>query len=102
MSFRRAAKVDANQSGIVEEFKARGASVKSVAQLKGFVDIVVGYRGHNFLIEIKNMEGRGRRLTEDEIEFHATWKGSASVMESRDEVEPFLKRIAKTYGKTTV
>jgi hypothetical protein len=103
MGFRRAARIDDNQNEIVEEFRARGASVKVVSQVKGFVDIVVGYRGHNFLIEIK--DGRkppsARKLTDDEIEFHASWRGTCQVIEGRDEVGSFLKKVEKTYGRAT-
>ena len=52
---RRAAKIDANQPEIVAALEAVGASVVSTAGLgNGFPDIVVGFRGINYLIEIKD------------------------------------------------
>lgn len=101
MSFRRAARVDANQVEIVEEFRGHGATVKVVSQIKGFVDIVVGYLGHNLLIEIKDGKKMPsqRKLTKDEEEFHASWRGTTRVIENKEDVGPYLALVKNTYGK---
>ena len=55
---RRAAKVDSNQSSIVEDLRLiPGCSVLVLSSVgKGCPDILVGYRGANLLFEIKNEE----------------------------------------------
>lgn len=80
---RRNAKVDGNHNSIVKELeKLPGVSVKSVATIKKFLDIVVGYNGMNYLFEIKNPEypPSARKLTPDEKEFHDNWQGQADVI----------------------
>ena len=54
----------------------------------GFVDIVVGYKESNYLIELKdgNKPPSQRKLTPDEIEFHNKWNGQIAVCESLDDV----------------
>jgi hypothetical protein len=39
---------------------------------KGCPDILVGYHGKNYLMEIKSADGR---LTPDEQKFHNEWRG---------------------------
>lgn len=93
---RRAAKVDDNHGEIVKAFRKAGASVKPVHQLKGFVDILVGYRGVDQLVEIKdgNKSPSKQKLTPDEEEFWATWKGRAPVIvKSLDEIPEVLRAM---------
>jgi hypothetical protein len=71
---RTASRVDANQASIVRTLRAVGASVLHVHQLKNCFDILVGYRGRTFLMEIKTSEKE--KLTEGEAEFQRTWRGS--------------------------
>lgn len=82
---RRAAKVDANQSEIVTALRQAGCTVHvTSAAGAGFPDIVVGHRGANFLLEIK--DGRKipsqQKLTSDQIEFHRDWRGQVVVVNS--------------------
>jgi Holliday junction resolvase len=73
MTYKR---IDANQKEIIAALRAAGASVRSLAALgHGIPDLLVGFRGVNFLIEVKNKAGRGDRLTEDETEFIQEWRG---------------------------
>lgn len=81
---RKYGRVDANQTELVRELRLIGCSVVSTASLgNGFPDIVVGYRGSNYLFEIKILEGvrnpKPAKLTTDEVEFMATWKGQVHV-----------------------
>jgi hypothetical protein len=71
---RTASRVDANQASIVRALRAVGASVLHVHQLKNCFDILVGYRGRTFLMEIKTSEKE--KLTAGEADFMATWRGS--------------------------
>jgi len=80
---RRNSKVDGNHNSIVTDLKKlKGVSVKSVATIKKFLDIVVGYNGVNYLFEIKNPEypPSARKLTPDEKIFHDEWTGQADVI----------------------
>lgn len=83
---RRAAKVDGNQAGIVEAL--RGIPDLSVAVTSalggGFGDIVVGYRGFNFIFEIKLDEAQD--LTDDQRKFHGGWKGQIQKVCSLKEI----------------
>ena len=74
MTLRTASRVDGNQALIVRQLRAVGASVLHVHQLKNCFDILVGYRGRTFLMEIKATEKD--TLTPGEAEFQRTWRGS--------------------------
>lgn len=85
---RRAAKVDANQAEIVRSLRALGATVQSLAMVgKGCPDILIGYRGTNFLCEIK--DGRkpesAQKLTPHEIAWHDSWGGQVVIVRSVDD-----------------
>jgi Holliday junction resolvase len=78
----RAARTDANQREIVKALRKIGASVYVTSAVgAGFPDLVVGYCGRNWLIECKDGEKRPseRKLTPDQIEFKATWRGHWAV-----------------------
>jgi len=68
---RRAARIDANQSEIVEALRAAGAQVQSLAAVgRGVPDLLVGFRGRLFLFEVKQL---GAALTPDEARWHGQW-----------------------------
>ena len=68
---RFAARVDANQTQIVSALRAAGAYVWSIGLP---VDLLVGYRGHTFLVEIKS--GSKKRFTALQADFFENWSGS--------------------------
>ena len=73
---------DSNQADIVAALRATGASVAVLANVGGGVpDLLVGWRGANLLLEIKNLDGRGNRLTPAEREFMDTWRGQVAIVE---------------------
>jgi len=41
----------------------------------------VGWRGANLLLEVKNPEGRGIRLTPEEGKFMESWRGQVEIAE---------------------
>jgi Holliday junction resolvase len=91
------ARTDDNQNEIVQALRGVGASVAITSQLgSGFPDIVAGYRGQNYLIEIKDgfKPPSKRKLTPDEQEFHDLWRGTVHVANSVDEA---LAIIGATY-----
>lgn len=75
---RRAAKIDANQTQVVEALRAAGATVQSLAPVgQGVPDLLVGFQGKTLLMEVK--DGRKppsqRQLTEDQLKWHGAWRG---------------------------
>lgn len=85
---RRAARTDANHAAIVAALRGIGASVASTAAVgNGFPDIVVGFRGRNWLIECKDgsKPPSDRKLTPAQQDFRIGWRGHWIVVESPDE-----------------
>jgi hypothetical protein len=96
---RRSAKVDSNQACIVKSLRDIGVSVKVVSETKAFCDIVAGYRGCNILIEIKNLEGKGKKLTTDEQAFHDSWAGQIAVVTNAEEAQLAVIEHARRCGR---
>jgi len=78
---------------MTDELRASGFSVALTHTLgQGFPDMVVGFGNYNLLVEIKDPEKppSQRKLTPDEEEWHANWKGCVIVAEhSADVIEHF-------------
>lgn len=75
---RRRAASDGNQPAIVAALRKAGATVAACHAVgQGFPDLVVGFRGQNYLIEVKDPSQPKHRheLTPAQVEFHAGWKG---------------------------
>jgi len=68
---RHAARIDANQAQIVSALRAAGAYVWIISLP---VDLLVGYKGHTFLVEIKT--DAKKRLTALQADFFNNWSGS--------------------------
>lgn len=93
---RRAAKVDANQAEIVAAFRRLGASVQCCHAVGGgFPDLVVGFRGLNALVEVKDgsKPPSARKLTSDQIDFHHCWRGEIAVVETVADVERLIRSM---------
>lgn len=73
---RQAQRIDENQTTIVEALEAIGASVQSLGG-KGVPDLLVGYRGENYLLEVK--PGK-KKLRPAQVDWHARWCGQAVVV----------------------
>jgi Holliday junction resolvase len=72
------AKVDNNQREIVKALRAAGHHVLSLAAIgKGIPDLLVTTGDETFLAEVK--DGTGKKLTPDQVEFHAKWKGRIEI-----------------------
>ena len=77
MSLRRyAAKRDSNEREIIDALVAAGASVQQLS-LKGAPDLLVGFRGETYLMEVKTAKGK---LTPDEQDWLNAWQGQATVV----------------------
>jgi hypothetical protein len=93
-----AARVDANQLATIKEFQRAmpDASVYDASACgEGFPDLVVGWRGRNYLFEVKNPDVRpsDRRLTEPQEAFHGSWQGQVHVVHSAAEMLAVMLRI---------
>lgn len=85
---RRASRSDENQPAIVAALRACGATVTPTHGVcGGFPDLVVGYQGRNFLLEVKDpAKPKGdQKLTPAQIEWHAAWRGQKAVVKTVDE-----------------
>lgn len=81
----RAKRTDANQEAIVKALRKMGCSVAITSMVgNGFTDLVCGYRGRNFLLEVKDGSKllSAQRLTNAENLFHLTWRGQIAVITS--------------------
>jgi len=67
---RRAARVDANQAQVVSALRAAGAYVWIIGLP---VDLLVGYKNHSWLMEVK--DGPRKRLTALQEDFFKNWCG---------------------------
>ena len=67
---RRAARIDANQTQVIEALRAAGAYVWIIGLP---VDLLVGYKGHTMLMEVKT--GPKKPLTALQHAFFANWTG---------------------------
>lgn len=80
---RRDAKVDANQPLIVAALRKVGATVQSLATVgKSCPDLLVGFRGENFVIEVKMP---GASLEPGQSEWLDNWRGRACVVRTPDD-----------------
>lgn len=84
-----ARKVDSNQKKIVQQLRKIGVSVYVTSMVgKGFPDLVCGFRGKNYLLELKDgAKSKSRkRLTPDERKFFQIWNGEVFKVENFDEI----------------
>ena len=100
---RRRGRVDENHAAIVDLLRGFGCSVISTAGVgDGFPDLVVGFQGVTHQIEIKDGDKSPsrRRLTDDEREWHATWRGEAVyVLESARDAEQLVRQWYRDAAK---
>lgn len=85
---RKRGKIDANQPVIVRDLRKVGASVCSLSDMgNGCPDLIVGFRGKNYLIEVKDGDRKPseRKLTDDERAWHGGWVGQVAVVENTRE-----------------
>lgn len=83
----RAAKVDRNQAEIVKALRDSGATVQPLHRVgQGCPDLLVGWRGKNYLIEVKDWQASksDRMLRETQVEWHGGWKGQVAKVETVD------------------
>lgn len=82
---RRAAKVDRNQTEIVAALRGIGATVQPLHAVgQGCPDLLAGFRGVNYLIEVKDWQAAksDRQLNDRQQQWHGGWKGQVAVVET--------------------
>ena len=92
---------DENEALIVEALEAIGASVQSLGG-KGIPDLLVGYLGANYLLEVK---AGSAKLNPDQMKWHADWLGQVKVI--RTIADAFLAigfglRVEMTPGEVLI
>lgn len=92
---RRAAKVDDNHRAICRLLaQIPGISVADTSGAgEGFPDLVIGFRGQNWLIELKDgaKSASRRKLTPAQVKFQQEWTGQYAVCKDFDEVLALLQ-----------
>ena len=69
-----AKRTDQNQREIMDAFRAMGAQVFDLSRVgKGIPDLLVAWRGHTLLVEVKSSEKA--LYTKDQLTFIAAWQG---------------------------
>jgi len=88
-------RTDANQQEIINALRAIGCSVVDCSQMgDGFVDLVVGRRRKNWLLEVKdgNKRKSDQALTPAQVKFHGLWRGQIDIVRSADEAIAVITR----------
>jgi len=76
-------RADSNQAEIVAALRDVGATVQHLHEVgKGCPDLLVGYRGFNYLLEVKDGKKppSARELTKKEHKWHVEWKGNVQIV----------------------
>lgn len=84
--------VDLNQPGIVDALREIGCDVEIIGCP---VDLLVGYRKHNFLIEVKREGVRPRKDQKAQQDWIRDWRGQVRVVSSVDEAIRLVTRAYK-------
>lgn len=69
---------DANEPGIVAALRAVGATVEQLSLADG-PDLLVGFAGENFLLEVKTAKGK---LKPGQVKWQEQWHGASYVARS--------------------
>ncbi len=90
---------DANQQAIIDALRAAGATVHSLHRVGGGCpDLLVGFRGQNYLLEVKNPDTYGR-LGKKQLAWHKEWRGSVATVWDVEEALVAIGAIEQTQTK---
>ena len=82
-------RADKNQDEIVKGLRAIGATVEVLSQVgHSCPDILCGWRGQNYLMEIKDKHGK---LSESQKAWHTFWNGQVAVVRNLAEAVRVLE-----------
>lgn len=85
---RRASRVDDNQRDVVDGLRRMGCTVQHLhKEGMGCPDLLIGWRGRNWLFEVKDgaKPPSARTLTEMQKRWHMEWRGQVSVIHTAEE-----------------
>lgn len=85
---RKHGRSDANQALIIKALRQAGISVQPLQSVGcGCPDLLCGYLGANTLLEVKDaaQPPSGRRLTPEQQEWQAGWRGQVNVVETPEQ-----------------
>jgi Holliday junction resolvase len=87
----RAKRVDCNQKDIVHALKTFGATVVDLSGVgKGCPDLLIGFKGTTYLIEIK--KDSKAKFTSQQLQFNELWSGGVIArIQTIDEAIALLK-----------
>lgn len=93
---------------MVDALRSVGASVQSLAAVgRGVPDLLVGFKGTNWLLEVKNPDGlngavrRGGGLTSDQEAWVSQWHGGVWIVRSPEEALRTIGAIRPTKPRRT-
>ena len=90
----RAQKRDNAEKGIILGLRGIGATVETWDR----VDLVVGFRGRTFLLEVKNPDKAARkRATPRQLIFRHDWKGHYAIVSTPQEA---IEHVQKLTGES--
>jgi len=83
-------RVDENQREIINLFKQIGAGVVVLSDIgNGVTDLLIGYQGKNYLIEIKNPVRKWKYTNKQKI-WHEYWPGQKATITTKEEALKIL------------
>lgn len=89
-----ARRVDDIHGEVARIFRAFGFSVQDTSRVGGgFPDYVIGFRGKNYLVEVKNDTGFGWKYTAAQKKFNESWNGQHITITSPAEAADFAKQM---------
>lgn len=87
---------DPNHAEIVTVLRSVGCTVVDLGAVgNGVPDLIVGYRGRNYLIEIKAPDDA---LRENQRAWHASWRGQVAVARTTDEALRVVGQLCHPAG----
>jgi hypothetical protein len=87
---RRVHRVDANQKEILQVARQMGAMALPITDLgQGAPDVLIAWRGSNYLWEIKNKAGKNI-IGKEQQDWMDNWRGQVCVIRTTQEAIEFL------------
>lgn len=88
-------RLDVNQQAIVKTLrKIPGITVQQLNKVKdGCPDLLIGYAGKNYLVEIKQDDKH--KLTDDEQAWIVKWTGNVAVCNTANEILAYIGSKAR-------
>lgn len=87
------AKVDLNQKEIVDALEKIGCDVRVIGRP---VDLLVGYRKRNFLIEVKVPGAKVDKRQQEQRDFIRDWRGQVRQLDTPEEA---IRLVTEAYPR---